>query len=328
MLEAGVSWPHDCRQGNCSTCRCRLTSGKIKRRTDFSTVLTPDQIKDGWVLACQSELRSNIEVEVELSDEIQASVTHYDASITAVTSLTHDIVALTVHAEGLVHTGRAGQYAEISYPGLSVPRSYSFAKAPTNEAVGELSFYIRKVPGGEFTEWLFGEDRSGITIRISLPYGSFRYHDSEAPMICIAGGSGMSAIKAILEQAVIDQVPRDALFLFGARTQQDLYGQEAMDQIRAGWNPNYRFEYVSVLNMEPEGSDWGGARGMVTDHLKAAYIEPSVYDIAKCQGYLCGPPPMIDAAVAMLSTEGMSDESIYFDKFLDASSMPDGRPGS
>lgn len=327
-LEEGIPWPHFCRQGNCSTCKCRILSGKTKARTDFATVLSPDQIKEGWVLACQTELRSEIEVEVELDDIDQAAVTHHQGTLSSAVALTHDILAITVRLKDeFSHEGLAGQYAELVYPGLSAARSYSFARAPSNEAAGELSFYIRKVPGGEFTEWLFAEDRTGTELEVSLPYGSFRYHEDPGPMICIAGGSGMSAIKAILEQAVLDQVERDALFLFGARTQADLYGQEDMDRIREGWNPQYKFEYVSVLNMEPEDSGWGGPRGMVTDHLKDAYVGPKVYDIAGCQGYLCGPPPMIDAAVAVLKAEGMDEGRIYFDKFLDASSIPGGRAG-
>ena len=327
-LEAGLPWPHDCRQGNCCSCACRLTSGRIRRRTDFAVVLPPERLAAGWVLACQSELRSDIEVEVELDTApAQAAVVHYTGRLEEVAALTHDIAALTVRVAGLQRAGVAGQYAELSYSGLGTPRSYSFAKAPANERPDELTFYIRKVPGGEFTEWLFAADRTGEELSVSLPYGGFRYHPAPGPMLCIAGGSGMSAVKAVLEQAVLEQVERDALFLFGARTQADLYGGEDMARIRAGWHPKHRFEYVAVLNMEPEDSDWNGPRGLVTDYLKQAYLTPRVYDIACCQGYLCGPPPMIDAAVAVLKEEGMPGDSIYFDKFLDASSMPGGRPG-
>ncbi len=327
-LEAGLPWPHDCRQGNCSTCRCRLTAGRVRRRTDFATVLSPEQLAEGWVLACQSELRGDVEVAVELDETApQAAVAHYAGVLEKAAPLTHDIAALTVRVAGLERAGVAGQYAELSYPGLSAPRSYSFAKAPANERPDELTFYVRKVPGGEFTEWLFAEDRAGAELSVSLPYGGFRYHPDPEPMICIAGGSGMSAIKAVLEQAVLEQAARDALFLFGARTQADLYGREEMERIRAGWHPAHRFEYAEVLNMEPEDSGWSGPRGLVTDHLKDAYAAPKIYDLACCQGYLCGPPPMIDAAVAVLKAEGMAGDRIYFDKFLDASSMPGGRPG-
>ena len=279
------------------------------------------------ILACQSELLCDLDVEVELVPDFpHVPVAHHSGTICRAEPLTHDIVALTVCVPGLEHIGVAGQYADLGYPGLSVPRSYSFAKAPTNEKDDEISFYIRKVPGGEFTEWLFAEDRTGAEMTVAMPYGGFRYHEGDGPMLCIAGGSGMSAIKALLEQAVIDQVERDALFLFGARTQQDLYGQTYMGEIAKQWHPDYTCEYVEVLSMEPDDSDWTGPRGFVTDYLKQAYIEPRTCDMTNCQGYLCGPPPMIDAAVEVFKAEGMEKEQIFFDKFLDASSMPNGRP--
>ena len=325
-LQAGLPWPHDCRVGSCGTCRCILKKGKIKRTSDYTYVLTGEQLDAGMILACQAELKSDIEVEVELDEAAPAISTRtFPGKISRITNLTHDIVEMVINCEGLEHAGKAGQYAEIAIPNIKVPRSYSFAKAPSNEALNELSFYVRKVPGGEFTEWLFANDRSQSSVEVSLPYGAFYRRDEKTPMICIAGGSGMSAIKAVLEQAAIDKVERDALYLFGARTQEDLYCLDEMQEIKGSWNKDFNFEYASVLNLEPEDSDWQGPRGFVTEYLKEAYIEKSIFDMKNCQGYLCGPPPMIDAAVEMLKGEGMSDNQIFFDKFLDASSMPKGR---
>ena len=225
-----------------------------------------------------------------------------------------------VGKQNLNHQGLAGQYAEVLVDNVGSARSYSFAKAPKNESENELTFYIRKVPEGKFTGWLFDSDCVGQKITINTPFGSFYYRDKSSPMICIAGGSGMSAVKAILEQAAIDQVKRDALFLFGARTQKDLYGQEEMNKIKEAWNPDYNFEFANVLNMEPEDSDWDGPRGMVTEHLKLGYVDTGKININECQGYLCGPPPMIDAAIEVLTNEGMDENEIFFDKFLDSGS--------
>jgi len=144
-------------------------------------------------------------------------------------------------------------------------------------------------------------------------------------MVCIAGGSGVSSIKAILESAVNEQVQRDCLFLFGARTQKDLYCLKEMAEIGAKWNKNHSFEFVPVLNMEPEDSDWIGGRGLVTDYMKEAYIETGKLSLGEARGYLCGPPPMVDAAIEVMIAQGMKKDNIYFDKFLDASSMPGGR---
>lgn len=325
-LEAGLQWPHDCRVGSCGTCKCTLKEGKVKELSDFAYVLDQEDLQSGMILACQAALRSDVVVEVEFVKDVEQAVkvSSHQGVIHKVTPLTHDIMELVVQAsDDFPRTALAGQYAEVKVDDISQPRSYSFAKAPENENDKELTFFVRRVPGGEFTEWLFAEDRAGKSIEVTGPYGSFWLRKGEAPIVCVAGGSGMAPIKALLECAQNSDTERDVLYLFGARTQKDLYCQDDMDQLKSKWKSN--FEFVPVLSEEPEDSGWQGARGMVTDYLQQAYIDTSKVDMSVSQGYLCGPPPMIDATVAMLEAAGMAKEDIHFDKFLDASSMPAGR---
>ena len=325
-LEAGLAWPHDCRVGSCGTCKCVIKKGKIKALTDFSYVLDGDQLKAGTALACQTILKSDVEVEVEMSDVPVAELLQLDGVISTVTDLTHDIKELTVKVDtDFKRDMMAGQYAEITVADIKGARSYSFAKAPRNEVDGEFSFYIRKVPGGEFTEWLFAQDRVGTKVSLGAPYGQFYHRPADSQMVCMAGGSGMSAVKAILEECVLDQVERNCIFLFGAQTEKDLYCDEEMQHIKNQWHKDYQFEYVTVLSADEEGSGWSGPTGFVTDYFKEAYIDTSAFNLKDAQGYLCGPPPMIDAAIEMLKSGGIAEESIYYDKFLDASSIPGGR---
>ena len=320
-LKAGVPFPHDCRVGSCGSCACKLTSGKIKPTADFSYVLDGKQLKDGMILACQSRAKTPVSIDVEIDSDAKASVTKsYEGIVKKVTPLTHDIMELTIGIDGLEHNGMAGQYSELLVKQVGNSRSYSFAKAPSNENPEELSFFIRNVPKGRFSKWLFEKDPTGQKLEVNTPFGSFYYRDGKGTMVCIAGGSGMSAVKAILEQAAIDQVERDAIFLFGARTQDDIYSEVDLIEIQKKWNSDYKFEFVYVLNMEPEDSNWKGARGMVTDYLKSDYIEKGKLDMKQCQGFLCGPPPMIDAAIKEFTSEGMPNEEIFFDKFLDSGS--------
>lgn len=64
-LAAGLDWPHKCKVGSCGTCRCQIVSGKIKPQIDFSYVLSSAELDKGYVLACQSELKSDIDVRVK-----------------------------------------------------------------------------------------------------------------------------------------------------------------------------------------------------------------------------------------------------------------------
>lgn len=76
--------------------------------------------------------------------------------------------------------------------------------------------------------------------------------------------------------------------------------------------------FLPVLPEEPEDSDWTGARGFVTDFIKSI----DEFKFADAQAYLCGPPPMIDAAIPILTGAGVRGRDIYFDKFTDRSHNP------
>lgn len=331
-LAAGLNWPHDCRVGSCGSCRCQLKQGKIKELSDFSYVLDGDQLREGMILACQTQLKSDVIVEVALASNQEAggAVSSVTGVLAGTRLLTHDIMELTIKLDGpFPHAAepggdgygyRAGQYADISFPGIEKPRSYSFARAPENERENELTFFVRKVPNGELTGWLFAENRVGSRVTVEGPYGSFWMREGEGPVICIAGGSGMSSIMALLEQANNSGSQRETVYLFGARTQQDLYCLEELKGLEAARNGSGSLRFLPVLSAEPENSDWTGLRGMVTDEVASQSL-----DWVNTQAYLCGPPPMIDAAIEVLKQQGVDESNIYFDKFLDASSMPGGR---
>lgn len=331
-LAAGLDWPHDCRVGSCGSCRCHLKQGKIKELSDFSYVLDGDQLKEGMILACQTQLKSDVVVEVELGagEDSMATISSVEGELAKTRLLTHDIMELTIKLDAPFshaaepgvngHAYRAGQYADISFPGIEKPRSYSFARAPECEGERELTFFVRKVPNGELTSWLFADDRVGSRVTVNGPYGSFWMREGEGPIICIAGGSGMSSIMALLEHANNNGSKRDTVYLFGARTQQDLYCLDELKALEAARNGSGGLRFLPVLSEEPEESDWTGLRGMVTDQVAAQSL-----DWVNTQAYLCGPPPMIDAAIKVLKQQGVSEANIHFDKFLDASSMPGGR---
>ena len=70
------------------------------------------------------------------------------------------------------------------------------------------------------------------------------------------------------------------------------------------------FAFVPAVRAPDEGAAWDGERGLVTEVL-GRRIESA----AEMEAYLCGPPPMIDAAMRILPRLGITAEHIYFDKF-------------
>jgi CDP-4-dehydro-6-deoxyglucose reductase len=315
-LEAGLDWPHDCRVGSCGTCRCRLRAGKIKPLSDFIYTLDARDIENGMILACQSLLKSDVVVEVALGQRTNVAIERYAATIARVTDLTHDIVEVAVRVgEPCFLQALAGQYVELKIAGVALPRCYSFARPPACENAGEVSFFIRHVPGGEFTDWLFAEPRTGAAIGISGPYGNFYQRDGDGPMICVAGGSGLAPIRALIEDGAQAGLQRDLHVYFGARTQADLYAMEEIEQLGSTWGG--QFSLTAVLSAEPADSGWTGARGLVIEALAQFGAQAS-----GAQAYLCGPPAMVDAALPVLAQLGIADSAIFYDKFEDASTQP------
>jgi len=297
-LNSGLAWPHNCRVGSCGTCRCKLLEGEIKALNDFGYVLDADELDQGMILACQTRLRTNIE-------------------ISEVSTLTHDIVEVRIKLEQPLPMFVAGQYAELTLDGIEDARSYSYARSPALEDAATVSFFVRQVPDGLMSNLLHDGNRVGSKVEISGPHGTFYLRESAAPALCIAGGSGLAPIKAMLEQCVQDGFNRQIVFLFGARAQEDLYCINEMEKISAAHS---QFSFLPILSEENDDSNWTGSRGLVTE-----YIGQQGLDIPACQAYLCGPPVMIDAAIEILNKEGLDNSQIFFDKFLDASHLPGGK---
>ena len=308
-LRQGIRFPHSCRVGGCATCKCRLTEGKVKELTESAYVLSEQELDQGYILACQSVPKGEIHVQV---DNLNAS---YMGKVVAQQALTHDIMALDIQLDAPLHY-IAGQYALLSVPGqIDEPRSYSFATPAGPNGTQVLRFFIRQVPGGEMSSWAQGQVIN-TQIQVQGPFGDFYLRDanqaSEQPILCIAGGSGLAPIKALLEAALSLNNPRPVTFLFGARRQQDLYCLDEIKQLQQQWAGE--FSFIPVLSEEPEDSDWSGARGLVTEHLAQHCNRNS-------QAYLCGPPAMLDAAEQQLQQLGVSTNNIFSDKFLDKSSQ-------
>lgn len=311
-LESGIGFPHDCKVGTCGSCRYRLDEGRISELNSSARALSGAAYQAGFRLGCQTLPRSNLSIWLPSLSEPVAVAQAFDGRIARVAPLTGDIVELKLRLDRPI-SFVPGQYAELSVEAIQGARSYSFADARNCESTDEVSFHIRRVPGGVFTGWLFAGDRLGAPVKVQGPQGGFRLRDGDAPIICIGGGSGLAPLKCILEHARRAGCTRPVTLLYGARTQADLYCLSEIDEISGQWGAAFRF--LPVLSSEPNDSDWRGARGLVADYASQAP------DLADSQAYLCGPPPMVDAAEALLSQLGVATENIFADRFFDRSQV-------
>lgn len=310
-LKQGIDYPHDCTVGTCGSCRSRLVSGSVDAITPFGYTLSKEELGQGYILACQAQPRTDVVIEVELGARAMPEVRSAQGRIIAIEELTHDIRRVRWETDGRFDY-IAGQYVNIRWPGGPGPRSYSLCEPPATAGRDVLSAFVRRVPGGSFSELLFAGAPRDITFELEGPHGNFWLRNGSAPILCIAGGSGLSPLMSLLEDAAARGVRRDALLLFGGRAARDLYCQEQIASIARRWSG--RFDFWPVLSDVPE-------EGLRSD-LVTAHIDEAIGWLgaaASVQAYLCGPPPMVDAAIESLAVHDVPLSAIFYDKFTDAS---------
>lgn len=311
-LRHNIKFPHSCKVGGCGTCKCRLISGKVKEFTDKSYLLSKQEIAENYILACQSMPKSDVVIEIpnwnENSHEIAGQISKIEA-------MTHDISKVSVSLESHIHY-RAGQYVSIQSSDADIPaRCYSFAQSNTPGGNQLVSFFVRGVTGGRMSNWLIDPLNLNSKVTLSAANGDFYLRDQSAPVLCVAGGSGLAPIIALIEEAIQNNsaiVDQPLTLLMGVRSQRDIYYQDQINSLGKQWRNEFRF--IPVLSDEPVASNWPGHRGFVTN-----YIDQKIS--LGATGYLCGPPPMIDAAMIKMQENGMDSNRIFFDKFLDQSGI-------
>lgn len=312
-LKEGLAYPHDCTVGTCGSCRTKLLAGQVEAITPFGYTLSKDELDAGYILACQAIPKSDLLLEVDIGSDAAIAPMSCAARLVGIDDLTHDIKRLRFVADAPVRY-RAGQYLNLRWNGGEAHRSYSFAAAPTADGSTDLTTFVRHVPGGQFTDLLFTGDPLSAHYEIDAPHGNFWLRDGaadkKAPMICIAGGSGLAPLISLLQDAAERRVRRDCVLLFGGRGARDLYVLDEIAAIRNAWTAG--FDYWPILSEEAHDQY---RHGMVTEHVAAALekLGPGAH------GYMCGPPPMIDAGIHALTEAGIALEHIYYDKFTDAS---------
>ena len=294
-------------RGVCGRCRLRIPNINIPFSAAEEKHLSDEEKKDYWRLACQVSVDQDLKVEVP---ENLLPVKKFKGKLIHKHSLTHDTDEIRINlTDPTTIEFEAGQYIQI-YSGRyqqreSVMRAYSIASSPSSNH--HIDLVIRRVPEGICTTWVFDHLHEGDIIEFTGPYGESSLRNSDLPIILIAGGSGMAPVRSILQEMKEKDVQRKTIYIFGAKTQDELF---YIDELRQLEQEMSNFRFIPALSDEPKESNWKGERGLVTEVAKRHFP-----DTSKMEAYLCGSPGMIQACIDILTANGMSIEKICYDKF-------------
>jgi len=310
--EQGIMLMHGCKEGQCASCKSFILDGDDVDLDRYSTFALPDYEKEeGFTLLCRAHAFEDLKIELLNYDEemIHSGLPIEEAVVEVVSNenVTHDMRHLVVRlVEPAAIKFFPGQYVDFVIPGTDETRSFSMANTSSLES-GQLEFVIKVYPDGLFSRFLDTEVKVGDRLDITGPFGVFTLRDAPgSDLVFVGGGAGMAPILALLRTMAERGIDRKTTFYYGARRKRDLCFEDELRELESRL-PSFR--YVPALS-EPDGDDWDGEVGLITDVVRRG--ESS---LVRTDAYVCGPPPMVEAALELLPALGVADKRIFYDKF-------------
>src|SRR6478609_3362675 len=310
--EQGIMLMHGCKEGQCASCKSFVLDGDDFELDRYSTFALPDYERDeGYTLLCRTHVYEDVTIELLNYDEemirsglpIQSAETRV-VSIDPVTPDMRHLVLELVEPREIKFF--PGQYIDITVPGTDETRSFSMANTSSRDS-GQLEFVIRVYPDGLFSHFLDAGLTIGDRLDVTGPFGVFTLREGENDLVFLGGGAGMAPILSLLRSMAERGIGRKATYYYGARGRRDLCFEEELRGLE-GSLANFRF--VPALSEPADGDEWTGETGLITDVLKRHET-----DLKNTHAYVCGPPPMVEAALPLLEILGVPEKRIYYDKF-------------
>jgi propane monooxygenase reductase component len=308
-FDQGVMLMHGCKEGQCSSCKSFLLDGDDVELDKYSTFALPDfEREEGFTLLCRAHVYEDVTIELLNYDEemIRSGLPIKEAvaEVVANNPVTHDMRHLVLR---LVDTADfkffPGQYVDITVPGTEEVRSFSMANTSARES-GQLEFVIKVYPDGLFSHFLDSKLQIGDRLSLTGPFGMFTLRDApDSDLIFVGGGAGMAPILSLLRSMAERGITRKAVYYYGARRRSDLCFE---DELRALEQALPNFRYIPALSEE----EWDFENGLITD-----VVAQREGDLSRAHAYVCGPPPMVEAAVPLLTRLGVPEKHVYWDKF-------------
>jgi len=312
-LRQGIYLPHACGHGLCGTCKVQVVDGEVEHGAANLFALMDFERDEGKTLACCATLQGDVTIEADIDDEPDARVIpveDFATTVSRIEALTPTIKAIWLKLDHPIDF-QAGQYVQLELPGVEGARPFSIANAPEDiKRSGEIELNVRIVQGGAGTAYLHEKLKVGDKLRISGPYGRFFVRGSaNAPMIFMAGGSGLSSPRSMILDLLSTGCTLPITLVYGQRNLAELYYDAEFRALAAAHD---NFTYVPALSEDASG--FSGAKGFVHEAARDHFNG----DFSGHKAYLCGPPAMVEACLGSLMQGRLYERDIYTEKFITA----------
>ena len=317
-LRQNINLPYGCKNGACGSCKGKVVEGQVTHGQHSESAMSCADETGGATLFCCSHPQSDLLIEArEVQGAGDIAIRKVPCRVNAISRHGSDVAILKLQLPASERFQfLAGQYLEFLLKD-GQRRAYSIANAPEQE--GALELHIRHLPGGLFTDFVFGAKDPALKekdiLRFEGPLGSFFLReDSKKPIIFVAAGTGFAPIKSIIEQMQAKKIQRPISLYWGGRRPSDLY----MNSLCETWAQDLPdFKYIPVISNALPEDTWDGRSGFV--HEAVMTDHPNLKDF---QVYACGAPVMVNAARQDFSSQcHLPEEEFFADSFTSAADL-------
>jgi CDP-4-dehydro-6-deoxyglucose reductase len=307
-LRQGFVLPYGCRNGACGSCKGRILEGRVDYGTYQEKALPEKEKAEGKALFCQARPLTDLVLEARTIGAVKdIPIKTLPCRVQKIERLADDVIVLYLKLPANERLQfLAGQYLEFLLRD-GTRRSFSMANPPHDDELIQL--HVRHVPGGSFTDHVFGKMKERDILRFEGPHGTFFLReDSDKPIVFVASGTGFAPIKSVIEHALAEEVKRPMTLYWGGRRPKDLY----LNDLPLKWAAEHPgFRYVPVISDALPEDAWTGRTGFV--HRAVMEDFP---DLSGHQVYACGVPVMVDAARSdFVARCGLPEDEFYADSF-------------
>jgi NAD(P)H-flavin reductase/hemoglobin-like flavoprotein len=261
----------------------------------FAAEVWTEEVEAAWTAAYAAASKMMIEA---AEDDAGASPAWWVAEVTGHEERAPGVAVLTLRPSRPLPYA-AGQYVSVQtarWP--RVWRAYSIANAPRPD--NTLRLHVRGVPGGWVSTALLRHTRVGDTIMLGPPMGTMTApQDGERDLLCVAGGTGLAPIKAIIEQVIASPRRPNIHLLYGARTGAELYDLPDLLRMQS------QFPWLRVLPVVSDEPAWEGMRGSLPEATQR------FHSWAGHEVFVCGPDAMVAETVHRLRSGGVPPDRIH-----------------
>ena len=334
--------------GTCGQCRVKIFEGGGAILPTEASLITKREATEGDRLSCQVTVKQDMRIQIPAE---VFGVKMWECTVRSNNNVATFIKELVLDLpEGQTMDFQAGGYIQIECPPhhikfsdfdidpefheewerydlwryeskvkSPVSRAYSMANYPEENDVIILNVRIATpppgapddIPPGIMSSYIFNL-KPGDRVLVSGPFGEFFARETDNEMVFISGGAGMAPMRShIFDQLKRLHSRRKMSFWYGARSRREMFYEEDFDHLTADHD---NFKWSAALSDPLPEDQWTGYTGFIHEVVYEHYLKDHSAP-EDCEYYLCGPPMMNAAVIAMLEDIGVERENILLDDF-------------